>query len=493
MLWLCLHLPQLPLSALDSDSDSDCPIVDQHGPHRWLITGAGQVRPGTSLAQALMLEPALRTRGRRADAEQAALTGLAHAAYAYGQPVCAQIQDLHEPGRVPRALLWVEIGNSLRLFGGQVPLCDAMRAEWSELGHSARLGVAPTRAGAALLACTAPGAASPPASAMATGTGTATDLQALRAQLDVLPLRVLHWPGAVLHALHGVGLRRLRDLFAVPREAFSQRFGSAYRLALDRLLGDAAEPFEAIVPPQTFRRRFELGSEVEDTERLQFPLKRLCTELQAYLRARDRGLRSVTLAVLHAGARQTRLHAQFVDPHRDARRIFDALYERLGRDGLPLPARELVLIAEDFAAAHVPQTDLFDTRTGQAQAWGAALERIRGRLGESRAWTLQMIEDHRPERGSAACLHTDTVAGRVQAAPRPAPSGLHRPTLLLRAPWPMPAPELPPDAGVERIESGWWDAHDIRRDYVAIDINGARAWVFRDLSSGQWFLHGWFS
>ena len=176
MLWLCLHLPHLPLSALGTDGDS--PIVDQHGPHRWLITGTGQVRAGTPLAQALMLEPALRTRVRRPDAEQAALSSLAHAAYAYGHPVCAQIQDLHEPGRVPRALLWVEIGNSLQLFGGRAPLCDALCAEWTELGHVPRLGIAPTRAGAALLACTDPGPTSASAST------PALDLQTLRAQLD---------------------------------------------------------------------------------------------------------------------------------------------------------------------------------------------------------------------------------------------------------------------------------------------------------------------
>lgn len=489
MLWLCLHFPQLPLSALGAIADA--PIVDQHGAHRWLITGTEQVRAGTPLAQALVIEPTLRVRPRRPDAEQTALRSLAWAAYRYGQPVCAEIQDLHEPGRLPRALLWVEVGASLALFGGLDALKDALCSELRELGHAAQLGIAPTRGAAALFACAdtvSCGCKEVRERACAEHSDPLFDPQALRAQLDDLPIRLLHWPRDVLHALHGVGLRRLHDVFDVPREAFSKRFGTEYRLALDRLLGDAPEPFDAIVPPETFRRRFELGAEIEDTERLQFPLKRLCGELQAYLRARDHGLRSVTLCVMHANARETRLHAQFVDPHRDAKRIFDALHERLDRDGLPLAARELILIAEDFAEASVPQSDLFDPRASQAQAWAAALERIRGRLGEAKAWTLQATQDHRPERSVLRSIATG------QHAPfRPAAQDLHRPALLLPEPWIMPAPELSPEQRFERIESGWWDGQDIRRDYTALPINGARAWVFRDLATQRWYLHGWFA
>jgi protein ImuB len=473
MLWLCLHLPQLPLSALGTLTDA--PVVDQRGPHRWLITGTEQVRAGTPLAQALVIEPALRVRPRRPDAEQAALRSLAYAAYGYGQPVCAEIQDLHEPGRRPRALLWVEVGSSLSLFGGLERLRDALCSELVELGHAAQIGIAPTRAGAALLAC-------------AGHSDPVGDLQMLRAQLDGLPIRLLSWPREVLHALHGVGLQRLGDLFTVPREAFSKRFGTQCRLALDRLLGEVPDPFDALVPPDTFRRRFELGAEIEDTERLQFPLRRLCAELQAYLRARDRGLRGVTLCVMHANARETRLHAQFVDPHRDAKRLFDALHERLERDGLPLPARELILIAEDFAEASVPQSDLFDPRASQAQAWAAALERIRGRLGEAKAWTLQATQDHRPERSVQR-----VIAAQDAANFQPSAQDRLRPALLLPEPWIMPAPQLSPETCFERIESGWWDGQDIRREYTALDINGARGWVFRDLATQRWYLHGWFA
>ncbi len=472
MLWLCLHLPQLSLSALGFQH-ADSAVVDQRGSQRWLITDTPDCAAGTPLARALSLHPDLKLQVRRPGAEQEALRSLAYWIYRFGQPVTAQIQDIVEPGRSPRALLWVEIGQSLALFGGLDALRATLCSELKELGHAAQLGIAPTRAGAALFAC-------------AEHPDPILDADSLSTRLARLPLSLLHWPGDVLHSLSGVGFRKLGDLFAVPRDAFSKRFGAAYRLELDRLLGHAPEPCDTLVPPETFRRRFELSAEIEETERLQFPLKRLCTELQAYLRARDRGLRGVTLAVMHAGARETRIHAQFVDPHRDAKRIFDALHERLERDGLPLPARELLLMAEDFAEASVPQSDLFDARAGQAQAWSAAIERIRGRLGDAQVWVPQAVEDHRPERGT---LRSASATSAVSLGPSNGTVTV-RPVFLLAQPWPMPAPALPAGTMFERIESGWWDGHDTRRDYTTLDINGSRAWVFRDLATQKWFLHG---
>ena len=49
--------------------------------------------------------------------------------------------------------------------------------------------------------------------------------------------------------------------------------------------------------------------------------------------------------------------------------------------------------------------------------------------------------------------------------------------------------------GPERIETGWWDGRDVRRDYyVARTPAGVRLWVFRErrAAEGRWFLHGVF-
>jgi len=50
-------------------------------------------------------------------------------------------------------------------------------------------------------------------------------------------------------------------------------------------------------------------------------------------------------------------------------------------------------------------------------------------------------------------------------------------------------------SGPERIESGWWDGEDVRRDYYLIETrSGQRGWAFRSVGEdGPLRLHGWFA
>ncbi len=96
-------------------------------------------------------------------------------------------------------------------------------------------------------------------------------------------------------------------------------------------------------------------------------------------------------------------------------------------------------------------------------------------------------------------------ATRPQAAARrrpspPLPAG-PRPLWVLREPQPLAAvfeakPWVLRD-GPERIESGWWDGDDIRRDYhVAESPRGELLWIYRDSLYGddaKWYLQGIFA
>jgi protein ImuB len=47
--------------------------------------------------------------------------------------------------------------------------------------------------------------------------------------------------------------------------------------------------------------------------------------------------------------------------------------------------------------------------------------------------------------------------------------------------------------GPERIETGWWRAADIQRDYFMVETtDGTRWWIFHRREDGRWFLQGCF-
>ena len=75
-----------------------------------------------------------------------------------------------------------------------------------------------------------------------------------------------------------------------------------------------------------------------------------------------------------------------------------------------------------------------------------------------------------------------------------------RPTWLLPRPLPLRGHVARLVSGPERIETGWWDGYDVRRDYYLVQTSfGQRAWAFRPAGDapvggrGEGFmLHGWF-
>jgi protein ImuB len=127
------------------------------------------------------------------------------------------------------------------------------------------------------------------------------------------------------------------------------------------------------------------------------------------------------------------------------------------------------------------------------------LDRLRARLGEDAVRFAVPHAEHRPERASGVMHASATTApidatARAPSAPRPLwllgePQPLS--TLLEQRPWVL-------REGPERIESGWWDGHDVRRDYfVAESPAGEIVWIYRDhrygVDDGEWFLHGVFA
>ncbi|MGH8112633.1 MAG: DNA polymerase Y family protein, partial [Rhodanobacteraceae bacterium] len=94
--------------------------------------------------------------------------------------------------------------------------------------------------------------------------------------------------------------------------------------------------------------------------------------------------------------------------------------------------------------------------------------------------------DPRPER---AWAHSgDSTPDESIALPT-------RPTWLLPRPIPLRGPTPKVLAGPERLETGWWDGGDVRRDYYVLELaTGQRAWAFSPPGErGPFMLHGWFA
>lgn len=481
-LWLAIHLPQfaLELATRGQAAREACVLLDGAGARpRVLLPNALAarlgVRPGMPLGAARALG-ALRLLPADPRREARALERLGVWAHQFTPLVAA----------VPPDGLVLEVGGSLRLFGGSAGLLRSIRRGLRELGYRGLVAMAPTALAATSLA-------------RASRQVILETAEALPSALQTLPLEVLRLPDRQLQDFYGIGVRTVGDCLRLPRESLGRRFGRELLEALDRMRGQCPDPRPYVPLPETFASQLDLPWEVRQARALTTAAERLLHELAAYLRVRCAATRALDWMLEHTDGTVSRHAVALATPSAEPGRLARLTRERFSRLALPAPVRGIELRAEALESAPSPVSgELFRERTsGPPEDWPQFLERLRARLGERAVRRLLPVEDHRPER---ACRWVEPLAApRRQALRLPVAA---RPVWLLARPVPLcergGRPELDGplrlDAERERIESGWWDGEDIARDYfVATDRQGGRWWIYRELGGERkWYLHGIF-
>ena len=509
-LWLAVHLPHYVLGSLhrpgvhgnEAVARAGCVasvVVDIERQGKVVCAcdaaaAAAGIAPGMAINSALALVPALRVLAREAHSERALLEAVAVTMSEFTPRVV-----LERPDEV-----LLEVRGSLRLFGGVRRLCAQVRARLESLGVESRLALTPT----------------PLAALWFARTGAEVALRRvdeLPGRLAPLPLECTRWPARSLQSLATMGVRTVGDCLRLPRDGFARRFEPGLLRSLDRAIGRVPDPRATFVPGERFVARRDLEPELADAGQLGRVVEPLLVELCAFLQRRGQGVQMLELRLEHREAPVTKLRLRFVEPVAQARRIAGLLDERLARVVLPEPVRALGLRSGRLAEVREHSVDLFALDRRRSSGVPQLVERLRARLGAEAVQGVGIVPEHRPE---SAWRNAEPGKGGIprkgdipifdgalrQKSECPLFSlfsecPLFRPLWLLTEPQLLGGGERPRyegaleiEEGPERIESGWWDGHDVRRDYyVARTQAGVRLWVFHERTTqGRWFLHGIF-
>lgn len=216
----------------------------QSGSHGIRITAVNAcaakegVRIGQALADARASLPSLLSRPAEPERDRAVLEQLARWCGRYG----ANRNVDGEDG------LWIDVTGVAHLFGGEERLVADLIARLSRFGVTVRVGLADTLGAAHALARFAPSPALAPA-------GTS------EARLAALPVEALRLAPETVLLLRRLGLKRIGQLFLLPRAALERRFRSAQTAdavlrRLDEALGVRSEPLaplEKLAAADAFR------------------------------------------------------------------------------------------------------------------------------------------------------------------------------------------------------------------------------------------------
>jgi protein ImuB len=477
-LWLAAHFPRLPLDALVlGNGQARAAVVTAADDPRRAVVACNEraarqgIAPGMGLNAALALVPGLRVLERRPTAEAALLDRLGRWALQF-----TPVVSLEPPGAV-----LAEVRGSLDLFGGVMALLRRALAGLSASGLSASLSVAPTARGALWIA-------------RAGLAMTVTRADAMPGIASRLPLACLQWPEDTVATLAALGITSIADLLRLPRAGFAARFGPQLLDQLDEGLGRRPAPRRRHLVPERFDERLELPAAAESVAVLQPTLEHLLARLAAFQRARASGIRELRVDLLHRDGAPTRLRIALARLAGDAAALGELLDERLGRCRIDSPVVALRLRSGVLLPLVLRDAGLFERGQGaDPEATARLLDLLRARLGHESVFCVMPVSEHRPERAFRVA-----EPGHAGTLPMPVPwsagERVTRPLWMLSEPQPLDGWEGTLITGPERIESGWWDGHDVRRDYyVARSRAGVRLWIFRERPPGQgWYLHGVF-
>jgi protein ImuB len=240
-------------------------------------------------------------------------------------------------------------------------------------------------------------------------------------QLGSLPVEVLlgnsvQESAQLLETFNRWGVRKLRDLAALPDVALSERLGQA-GIRLQKLArGDTSRTLVPVEPPLIFEEVIELEYPLVLLEPLAFLLGRLLEQLCARLEARALATQELRLDLeLQNGYQSDEIYAkaESLELRPSPRRLFSRtlrlpvplLDSRIFLKLLQLdlkahpPGAPIVKIqlAAEPARPRAAQSGLFLPPSPEPEKLELTLARIAGIVGDDKVGSLELLDTHRPE------------------------------------------------------------------------------------------------
>ncbi|MFN3936419.1 MAG: Y-family DNA polymerase [Gemmobacter sp.] len=486
---LCLWFPRLASDRAGRGRVDEAPLAVAGrvaGAERLVCLNAAAAAAGLSrgmgLADARALCPGLATVPADPGRDAALLAALARWAGRFSPLVARDGPDG----------LMLDLTGVARLFGGEAALVAEAVGRLERLGFAVAAGLGDSRGGAWALARHGGGIAAPGAPLAALGD---------------LPPAALRLDPDTAAALHRLGLRRIRDLVALPRAVLARRFGSAVVLRLDQALDAAPEPLSPDPDLPHFGVRLTLPEPIGLVADVVAGLDRLLDRLCARLDAAGQGARRLRLWLRRVDGGGVAVEIGLARPMREAGAIAALFAPQLDHVDAGFGIDLMRLTAPVTEA--LPPRQLAVGRGAEAGADRLAdlLTRLGNRLGFEALTRMAPADSHIPERSflTLSALWSDPPGDDWPPGP-PRPAELFPPEPLTGI-----AGDLPPARfrwrgqrlataramGPERLSPEWWfDDPAWRsgpRDYWRVETaEGPRLWLFHTPADGGWAVQGEF-
>jgi len=333
--------------------------------------------------------------------------------------------------------------------------------------------------------------------------------------LQPLPIEALRLPAAIVESLHQLRVMRIDQLLVLPRAQLPARFGIEILRQIDRALGSVPEIVapEPLVEP--LQASWEFESAVTDGRTISAALDYLLDWLLARIPTEHFGIQRLVCTLKLVDDEPLCFRVELLQPATSKRDLLELIELQMQRLRLVGEVSQITVQPAVIRPLEYRQDELFGG--SHAGRWRhevrGLLERLSSRLGDKAVLTPVLQPDAQPE---YACRYEPSLLADLSrpltVVNPPMATAPVRPAFLRADPSTVAGISLAVDGsplqfewnghlylveqawGPERIETGWWRGQDIRRDYFLVETTaGERFWMFRDLTAGEWYLHGIFA
>lgn len=410
-----------------------------------------------------------------------------------------------EEGEFPESIL-LGLDGCAHLFGGEELLAKQVMRDFHQGGHHVRGAIADTIGAAWGLARYASRADQ---GAVIVGGDSATQW------LERLPVDSLRLPENVLETLRELGVSTVGALRRLPRSSLPSRLGVGIVRRLDQMWGAVLEIITPLLPVEPLLVEWAFEDPVSDREILESVLQRLIEQVLEELECLRAGIQRLDCRLLCLGSEPVCLTVGAVRPRSAIEHWRDLLRLQLERNPLPGEVLRIEVEATATGLLETGQSTLFADghATERNREFETLLDRLGSRLGEEAVLRPTVAAEHQPE-WAGRYVPANTAPAAINPSRGPGgsvPDAGARPLVLKSKPVPIEVTSLVPAGaparfrwtgveyvvsqswGPERIEAGWWQSVQSRRDYYRVEtVSGQRFWLFRDRDSRAWFLQGVF-
>ena len=236
---------------------------------------------------------------------------------------------------------------------------------------------------------------------------------------------------------------------------------------------------------------------IDNIQTLLFPVQRLLDELCVFLIARQLHCSQLQWTLIHGNKSYKIINVNLTQAQSNKKSFLSI--SRIQFENLSLAqygVHTLALQTKNLQAATTQTQSLFDRQ--HKEPIDSLLDKLQAKLGRSNAYHLDCLNEHQPELASSSRTLSATAPPALK---KTAQMHKQRPSWLLPQAIPIQCRQktlywrgsITLLQGPERIETRWWEQASQRDYYVAQHENSSVFWVYFDIPSRRWYLHGLFS